>query len=848
MDDIFTQCREGNAVAVRLWLDNTENDLNQGFGCFIWFSPQRALLSVVWILPTVNQDHGGYQHGYHSPCTFKCSKIIMKTEGKRKRDDHGFSPLHWACREGRCNVVDMLIMRGARINVMNRGDDTPLHLASSHGHHDIVTKCRITMAASRKASVASPQSTPEGNHLKSVGPKDWETRLAEVTLAFKGSVREAIDAALRPILKSMADITVFLNALKNEITDIVSSGSAYFASLAHQHTQRLRCWLRGSTIVRPPQRISMTTVWIELKRAEKLGQSLAKVPYKDSFWKGTTRTRPRNGTLNKHAGIDFKQLSLSNKINENHSGELWKGRWQGNDIVVKVLKVRDWTTRKSRDFNEEYPKLRIFSHPNVLPMLGACQSPPAPHPIIITHWMPYGSLYNVLHEGTNLAAINALVLYKECTGNTVTWRDFILQLALELLQEHFDKRHESRLVNAPQPSASAAATGSWNKRSCQIDFVVDQTQAVKFGLDIARGMAFLHTLEPLIPRHYLNSKSIMQELPLSPPPPRAEQQELPLSPPPPGAEQQEMPLSPPPLGAEQQEMPLSPTPPLLGAEQQELPLSPPPLGAEQQELPLSPPPPRAEQQELPLSPPPPGAEQQEMPLSPPPLGAEQQELPLPPPPPSAEGEYLLVPPQPPWEDCLPLPVPPAEGEYLLVPSQSLWENSLSLPAPPAEGECLLVPPQLPWEDCLPLPPPPSEGECLLVPSQAPWEDSLPLQPPPPEGEHLLVPSPPPWEDCLPLPSPPAEDEYLLVPPPPSWERPAPTLPRTAQGCLPRTAQGCLPRTAQGCLPRTDQGCHSHSAQGYHVWIALGCLLLRIAWGCLLLRIAWGCLLLRFCFS
>lgn len=58
------------------------------------------------------------------------------------RDDHGFSPLHWACREGRSNVVDMLIMRGARINVMNRGDDTPLHLAASHGHRDIVAKVR----------------------------------------------------------------------------------------------------------------------------------------------------------------------------------------------------------------------------------------------------------------------------------------------------------------------------------------------------------------------------------------------------------------------------------------------------------------------------------------------------------------------------------------------------------------------------------------------------------------------------------------------------------------------------------------------------------------------------------
>ncbi|XP_013917374.1 PREDICTED: integrin-linked protein kinase-like, partial [Thamnophis sirtalis] len=137
------------------------------------------------------------------------------------------------------------------------------------------------------------------------------------------------------------------------------------------------------------------------ERAEKSGQSLTRLPYKDTFWKGTTRTRPRNGTLNKLAGIDFRQLSLGHKLNENQSGELWKGRWQGNDIVIKVLKIRDWTTRKSRDFNEEYPKLRIFSHPNVLPVLGACQSPPAPHPIIITHWMPYGSLYNVLHEGTS---------------------------------------------------------------------------------------------------------------------------------------------------------------------------------------------------------------------------------------------------------------------------------------------------------------------------------------------------------------------------------------------------------------------------------------------------------------
>jgi hypothetical protein len=30
MEDIFSWCKEGNAFQVRVWLDDTENDLNQG--------------------------------------------------------------------------------------------------------------------------------------------------------------------------------------------------------------------------------------------------------------------------------------------------------------------------------------------------------------------------------------------------------------------------------------------------------------------------------------------------------------------------------------------------------------------------------------------------------------------------------------------------------------------------------------------------------------------------------------------------------------------------------------------------------------------------------------------------
>uniref|UniRef100_A0A3B3VGE3 Scaffold protein ILK n=1 Tax=Poecilia latipinna TaxID=48699 RepID=A0A3B3VGE3_9TELE len=313
MDDIFTQCREGNAVAVRLWLDNTENDLNQG-------------------------------------------------------DDHGFSPLHWACREGRSNVVDMLIMRGARINVMNRGDDTPLHLAASHGHRDIVGK--LIQCKADTNAVNEHGNTPL--HYA----------------CFWGQ-------------NQVAD-------------DLVNSGA--LVSICNKYGEM------PMDKAKPELR--------ELLR-EKMGQSLAKIPFKDSFWKGTTRTRPRNGTLNKLAGIDHRQLSLTEKRNENHSGEV--------NIDVKMFVRSSHVCLPSPRPTLASP--RIFSHPNVLPMLGACPSPPAPHPIIITHWMPCGSLYKVLHEGTS--------------------------------------------------------------------FVVDQTQAVKFALDIASGMAFLHTLEPMIPRHHLNSKSIM---------------------------------------------------------------------------------------------------------------------------------------------------------------------------------------------------------------------------------------------------------------------------------------------------------------------------------------------------
>lgn len=60
---------------------------------------------------------------------------------------------------------------------------------------------------------------------------------------------------------------------------------------------------------------------------------------------------------------------------------------------------------------------RIFNHPNILPVLGACNQPP--NLVIISQFMPFGSLYDVLHGETGtvtfslrsiFAVINAILI------------------------------------------------------------------------------------------------------------------------------------------------------------------------------------------------------------------------------------------------------------------------------------------------------------------------------------------------------------------------------------------------------------------------------------------------------
>ncbi|XP_023242722.1 integrin-linked protein kinase-like [Centruroides sculpturatus] len=272
----------------------------------------------------------------------------------------------------------MLIQRGARINATNMGDDTALHLASAHGHRDIVH-----MLLRNKADINAVNE--HGN--------------------------TALHYACFWSYQAIAE-------------DLINNGA--LVSVANRYGEIPLDKCKGQLA----QKLHELAV--------QSGQDLKKIPYKDQSWMGT-KTRSRDATLSRHSGININELNLQVKLASTPSGETWRGTLEGNDIVAKVLRLREVTNRVSRDFNDEYPRLRIFSHPNVLPVIGCCNSPP--NLIVINQYMPYGSLYTILHEGTGI--------------------------------------------------------------------VVDTAQALKFAIDIARGMAFLHCLEPLVPRLYLSSKHIM---------------------------------------------------------------------------------------------------------------------------------------------------------------------------------------------------------------------------------------------------------------------------------------------------------------------------------------------------
>lgn len=71
-------------------------------------------------------------------------KLLERSEGKRRNtvnecDQYGYSPLHYACRNGNLEMVELMLKHGAEVNKLTKSTRaTPLHRACYAGQNQIV--------------------------------------------------------------------------------------------------------------------------------------------------------------------------------------------------------------------------------------------------------------------------------------------------------------------------------------------------------------------------------------------------------------------------------------------------------------------------------------------------------------------------------------------------------------------------------------------------------------------------------------------------------------------------------------------------------------------------------------
>jgi hypothetical protein len=93
--------------------------------------------------------------------------------------------------------------------------------------------------------------------------------------------------------------------------------------------------------------------------------------------------------------IDPKDLLYGDLLGVGAFGRVYRGKWKGTTVAIKMLLVQNLNEAILNDFKSEVTVLSALRHPNVCLYLGA--STQAPNFCIVTELVGRGSLWDVLH-------------------------------------------------------------------------------------------------------------------------------------------------------------------------------------------------------------------------------------------------------------------------------------------------------------------------------------------------------------------------------------------------------------------------------------------------------------------
>jgi len=96
--------------------------------------------------------------------------------------------------------------------------------------------------------------------------------------------------------------------------------------------------------------------------------------------------------------INYDEFKLSNKIGEGGFGEVFLGTWNGQDVAVKKLTLKQASKDRSvlLRFINEINIISSLRHPNIVLYMGA--SIEKNNYYMITEYLPKGSLFDFLHR------------------------------------------------------------------------------------------------------------------------------------------------------------------------------------------------------------------------------------------------------------------------------------------------------------------------------------------------------------------------------------------------------------------------------------------------------------------
>lgn len=287
-EDIFSACRDGDEFYSKEWAMNPENDINI-------------------------------------------------------TDQHGFSPLHYACMHGHGSIVELFFLRGAKTDTLNMGGDSLLHVAAQHGKYDVIMK---VLRATH----------PDVNYANEHG----NTALHYAT---------------------------FWNYIG--ICEVLVKHGAVIA-IANKYGET------PLSKARPRLRKKLESL------AEEFGQSLVIVPHKKMR---SQRKNDYMEFKQRQPEVEKSQVTMALKLGQGFYGESWKGSWSGHTVAVKKLKTPGdvFSAGQMENFHREYVRLRIFSNDSVLPLLAVITEPQI---YTISLYMRLGSLYHILHDLDSEVKIN----------------------------------------------------------------------------------------------------------------------------------------------------------------------------------------------------------------------------------------------------------------------------------------------------------------------------------------------------------------------------------------------------------------------------------------------------------